>query len=88
MDLPDLATLQDTVSYRPYSILARLSLGKGYVGLKYPDLAAGEAYLALLLVDELGDESGERHEDVVEAVKLECEDQDQTEMVNNWERET
>ncbi|KAF6230321.1 hypothetical protein HO133_004661 [Letharia lupina] len=37
--------------------------------LGYPDLAAGDAYRALLLTDELLDESGEWHELTVEAIE-------------------
>ena len=40
-----------------------------YEKLGYPDLAAGDAYRALLLTDELLDESGEWHELAVEAVE-------------------
>lgn len=35
----------------------------------YPDLALGDAYLALLLLDEVRDESGEWHEDALEDMR-------------------
>jgi hypothetical protein len=54
--------LQQEVEDEPYSIIRRLDLSNRYAALKYPDLAAGEAYLALLLCDEILDESGEYHE--------------------------
>lgn len=40
-----------------------------YEKLGYPDLAAGDAYRALLLTDEVLDESGEWHELAVEALE-------------------
>jgi hypothetical protein len=51
----------------PYSILRRLDLAQNYGTLGYPDLAAGEAYMALLLIDEIREESGEYHEEAIEA---------------------
>jgi len=36
----------------------------------YPDLAAGEAYLSLLLLDEIEDESAEWHEQAVHAARM------------------
>jgi hypothetical protein len=41
-------------------------LAKAYRDLGYPDLAIGDAYKALLLVDEVAEE-GEYHEEAVEA---------------------
>jgi len=64
---------QDFVSavlQSPYSIPTRLTLTNHYIDLGYPDLAAGEAYLALLLIDEYEDESGEWHDNVVHALEL------------------
>ncbi len=40
-----------------------------YEKLGYPDLAAGDAYRALLLTDEILDESGEWHELAIEALE-------------------
>ncbi|KAK8212335.1 hypothetical protein IWZ01DRAFT_570045 [Phyllosticta capitalensis] len=61
--LDRLDALRNDVSESPYSILLRLQVADLYRFLGYPDLAAGEAYKALLLVDEVLDESGEYHED-------------------------
>jgi hypothetical protein len=58
--------LQQEVEDEPYSIIHRLDLSNSYAALRYPDLAAGEAYLALLLCDEILDESGEYHEQAKE----------------------
>lgn len=44
----------------------RLNLAKAYRSLGYPDLAIGDAYKALLLVDEVAEE-GEYHEEALEA---------------------
>ncbi len=41
-------------------------MAKAYKSLGYPDLAAGDAYKALLLVDEVIEE-GEYHEEALEA---------------------
>lgn len=41
-------------------------MAKAYRGLGYPDLAIGDAYKALLLVDEVAEE-GEYHEEALEA---------------------
>ena len=43
----------------------------------YPDLAAGEAYLSLLLLDEIGDESAEWHEQAVHAATMDLIAQDE-----------
>lgn len=41
----------------------------------YPDLAAGEAYLSLLLLDEIADESAEWHEQTVQVAAIEARDE-------------
>ncbi|KAF1833785.1 hypothetical protein BDW02DRAFT_359923 [Decorospora gaudefroyi] len=64
----DLVALQQTTREDPYSILHRLKLAKAYKNLGYPDLAAGDAYKALILVDELVDE-GEYHDEALEAAQ-------------------
>jgi len=53
----------------PYSLWRRMRLTETYQGLGYPDLAAGEAYKMLLLIDEALDESGEYHEEALNSVK-------------------
>lgn len=47
----------------------RLEISSLYRQLGYPDLAAGEAYKALLLIDEVGEE-GEFHEEALEAANV------------------
>ena len=55
---------QSLISQHPYSITSRLRLAKAYQNHDHPDLAVGEAYIALLLVDEcLGDAGGEFEEE-------------------------
>ncbi|KAF1991922.1 hypothetical protein K402DRAFT_388476 [Aulographum hederae CBS 113979] len=61
-ETPTIRDLHTRVQGRPYSIPVRLHLAHTYLVEGYPDLAVGEAYKALLLVDEAGDESGEYHE--------------------------
>jgi len=55
------------VQENPYSIIRRLELSREYAALGYPDLAAGEAYMALLLIDEVCEDGGEYHEEAFEA---------------------
>lgn len=64
--LDELIKLQKCTPDRPYSILHRIALAEAYNNLGYPDLAAGDAYKALLLVDEVTDE-GEYHDEALEA---------------------
>jgi hypothetical protein len=59
---------QQSTLEEPYSIASRLQLAKAYKALGYPDLAAGDAYKALILVDEVVDE-GEYHEEALEAAR-------------------
>lgn len=64
--LDHLLELQNHTPENPYSILHRLALAKAYKDLGYPDLAAGDAYKALLLVDEIAEE-GEYYDEALEA---------------------
>jgi hypothetical protein len=64
----DIAALQEATPERPYSIRHRLDLAQTYKRLGYPDLAVGDAYKALLLIDEVIEE-GEYHEEALEAAK-------------------
>ena len=64
----DLCTLH--INQSPYGCDAYIRRAVCYEKLEYPDLAAGDAYRALLLTDELLDKSGEWHELAVEAAKL------------------
>lgn len=69
---PDEATVEEllaVVADEPYSPLIRLRLATKYAQLEYPDLASGEAYMALLLCDEIYDEDSEFHDQAFEAVK-------------------
>ena len=61
-------TLTDELTASPYD--ARLYLARGglYEKLRLHDLAAGDAYKALLLTDEIEDESGEYHERACQAL--------------------
>ncbi|KAI4251417.1 MAG: hypothetical protein LQ352_004858, partial [Teloschistes flavicans] len=56
---------------RPYSTFIYLERAWCYEELGYPDLGTGDAYRALLLTDEISDDSGEYHE---EALGTFCED--------------
>lgn len=58
--------MQQQTPDEPYSIVHRVKLAEAYKSLGYPDLAAGDAYKALLLVDEIAEE-GEYHDEVFEA---------------------
>ncbi|KAK8161627.1 hypothetical protein IWX90DRAFT_275439 [Phyllosticta citrichinensis] len=69
--LDRLADLRNGISQSPYSVALRLQVAELYRILAYPDLAAGEAYKALLLVDEVLDESGEYHDEAWEAAEQE-----------------
>ncbi|KAJ4358898.1 hypothetical protein N0V95_002678 [Ascochyta clinopodiicola] len=62
----ELVALQQQTPTQPYSIAHRLRLAKAYRSLGYPDLAVGDAYKALLLVDEVAEE-GEYHDEALEA---------------------
>lgn len=62
------AILTDRLSQRPYDPETFLERALCHEELGFPDLAAGDAYKALLLTDEVLDESGEYHELAVEAI--------------------
>ncbi|KAG9205142.1 hypothetical protein G6514_008719 [Epicoccum nigrum] len=62
----ELIALQQQTPEQPYSIVHRIKLAQAYKGLGYPDLAVGDAYKALLLVDEVAEE-GEYHDEAMEA---------------------
>ncbi|RMZ72250.1 Wd tetratricopeptide repeat domain-containing [Pyrenophora seminiperda CCB06] len=64
----ELVGLQETTLDQPYSISHRLKLAEAYKDLGYPDLAAGDAYKALILIDEVVQE-GEYHDDALEAAR-------------------
>lgn len=63
MDL--IISAQKDVGADPYNIPLRTQLMFKYEEAGYHDLAAGEAYRAILLYDELADDSGEFHEEAI-----------------------
>ncbi|KAK4237401.1 hypothetical protein C8A03DRAFT_16046 [Achaetomium macrosporum] len=60
--------LTDALAASPYDLILYLERAVVYSNLAYPDLAAGDAYRALLLADEVHDESFEYHEQAKEAL--------------------
>ncbi|CAK7239267.1 MAG: hypothetical protein STHCBS139747_000696 [Sporothrix thermara] len=60
--------LTDELEEEPYDIIRYVRRAVVYADLAYPDLAVGDAYRALLLTDELSDESFEYHEQTYEAM--------------------
>ncbi|KAL8762455.1 MAG: hypothetical protein Q9184_001538 [Pyrenodesmia sp. 2 TL-2023] len=57
----------------PYSYITYLKRAECHENLGFADLGAGDVYRALLLIDEVLDESGEYHEQAVEAVRRDLE---------------
>ena len=70
MAAKDLVQLQERLSEDLYSLPLHLQLSQTYRNLGYPDLAAGYAYKALLLIDEILEDSGEYHCEALEAAKV------------------
>lgn len=62
--------LTDELADGSYDIILYLRRAGVYVDLAYPDLAAGDAYRALLLTDEISDESFEYHDQTFEAMTV------------------
>ena len=60
--LNTLRQLREYLSEYPYSIDLYSRIATAYAAAGYPDLAAGAAYKALLLVDQLDDEDAEFYE--------------------------
>lgn len=58
----------------PYNLVLYLERAVVHSDLGYPDLAAGDAYRALLLTDEVRDESFEYHERALESLRPYCVD--------------
>ncbi|KAK0711098.1 hypothetical protein B0H67DRAFT_555134 [Lasiosphaeris hirsuta] len=54
--------LTEALAEDPYDLILYLDRAVVHSNLAYPDLAVGDAYRALLLADEAGDESFEYHE--------------------------
>ncbi|KAK3719542.1 hypothetical protein LTR37_004400 [Vermiconidia calcicola] len=66
--LEDLSQAQNLVLENPYCLPLYVFSAQCYHWLGFPDLAAGEAYKALLLSDAIQDESDEYHEHAVDAL--------------------
>lgn len=64
--MTSIVDLHESLQGDPYSVPIRQRLIQAYEDALYPDLAAGEAYIAILLVDEITDESGEYHDEAFE----------------------
>ena len=62
------ASLTSEIHSNPYNLKFYLQRAGCYEELGFADLAAGDAYRALLLTDEILDESGEYHERAIEAL--------------------
>ncbi|KAL2106717.1 hypothetical protein VUR80DRAFT_6320 [Thermomyces stellatus] len=60
--------LSALLSELPYDLLLYLERATVHLDLDYPDLAAGDAYRALLLLDDVRDDSAEYHEQAVAAL--------------------
>ena len=56
----------------PYDLIAYLERAAVYTDLGYPDLAAGDAYRALLLTDEVRNEGFEYHEQALDTLRSRC----------------
>ena len=69
LQLSNLLTINRNIQCNPYSPKAYLLRAEWYEANGFPDLEAGDVYKALLLSDELRDESGEYHEQVLKAVE-------------------
>ncbi|KAI1469352.1 uncharacterized protein F4812DRAFT_457891 [Daldinia caldariorum] len=62
-------SLTDKLLDNPYDLVLYLRRALVYSDLAYPDLAAGDAYRALLLTDEVRDDSFEYHTQAFEALE-------------------
>lgn len=61
--------ITDALLQLPYDLIAYLERADVHTELGYPDLAAGDSYRALLLCDEVRDESFEYHEQALRALE-------------------
>ncbi|KAI2612623.1 uncharacterized protein GGS25DRAFT_126891 [Hypoxylon fragiforme] len=61
-------SLTDELLASPYDLILYIRRALVYADLAYPDLAASDAYRALLLTDEVRDESFEYHNQALEAL--------------------
>ncbi|KAG9240004.1 hypothetical protein BJ878DRAFT_528842 [Calycina marina] len=65
--------LTEFLEESPYDFITYLERATCHSELGYPDLAAGDAYRALLLIDEVRDEGFEYHYRALEALESRCE---------------
>ncbi|KAL8917279.1 MAG: hypothetical protein Q9208_008055 [Pyrenodesmia sp. 3 TL-2023] len=65
--------LTSQLAQAPYSYITYLKRAECHNDLCFADLGAGDAYRALLLIDEVSDESGEYHEQALETVRRDLE---------------
>ena len=61
-------SLTDDLLTNPYDLVLYIKRALVYADLAYPDLAAGDAYKALSLTDEVRDESFEYHHQALGAL--------------------
>jgi len=61
--------LTEALARTPYDLILYLERAVVYFELAYPDLAVGDAYRALLLADEVRDESFEYHDQAKESLR-------------------
>lgn len=68
MSAHDIRRSQGAIVDRPYSISAHTDLANSYEALRYPDLATGSFYKAVLLLDAILDDSDEYHTQATECL--------------------
>ena len=66
--LSELAGARNCIEQDPFCLPTYVDNSQRYLQLGYPDLAAGEAYKALLLADAVRDEGDEYHQPAVNAM--------------------
>ena len=66
--------ITEAILNSPYDLIAYLERASVLTELGYPDLSAGDAYRALLLTDEVRNESFEYHEQALDALRTRCTD--------------
>src|SRR5882762_6750754 len=71
---------------RPYSPVCRMRLASSLAAVKYPDLASGEAYMTLLLCDEIYSEDADFHDFAVEAAEEDMKATSNGDMLTDWIR--
>lgn len=62
--------LTEALASLPYDLIHYLERAVVHSNLGYPDLAAGDAYRALLLCDEVANEGFEYHEQAIESLQM------------------